>query len=253
MTPSLALLALVVGILLGSLGGGGAILAVPVLIYLAHQPPAAAITGSLVIVGLSSLVGLLPHLRAGRVHVAEGVTFGLLGIVGSLVGSRLSTSIPGPTLMTTFAALLLAVAILMLRRHRRARGGAEDGPARGWPTRVAAATGVGLLTGFFGVGGGFVVVPALTLVMGLPMGAAVGTSLLVIAINAASSLGARTTGGLEVDWAIILPFAAIAVAGTLVGGRVGQKVDQDTLSLAFVALLLGVAAYVAVQNVPQLV
>ena len=146
MTPSLALLALVVGILLGSLGGGGAILAVPVLTYLAHQPPSAAITGSLVIVGLSSLVGLLPHLRAGRVHVAEGVTFGLLGITGSLVGSRLSTSIPGPILMTTFAALLLAVAILMLRRRRRARGGSgrnsrssrarTTGPGSAtWPTR----------------------------------------------------------------------------------------------------------------------
>lgn len=221
MTPALIPLALLVGILLGSLGGGGAILTVPILAHLVHQPPSVATTGS-------------------------------LGIVGSLVGSRLSTAIPGPILMTSFSLLLLPVATLMLRRHRR--GGATSGTTspRGWPTRVAAATGVGLLIGFFGAGGGFVVVPALSLAVGLPMGAAVGTSLLVIAINAASSLAARATAGLQVDWGIILPFAAATVVGTLAGGRIGQMVDQRTLPLALIALLVLVAGYVTVRNIPQL-
>ncbi|MCH8611807.1 sulfite exporter TauE/SafE family protein [Arsenicicoccus dermatophilus] len=252
MTPWLIPLAVLVGLLLGALGGGGAILTVPILTYLLHLAPAAATTGSLIVVGLSSLVGLLPRLRAGEVRVADGLTFGLLGTAGALVGSRLSTQVPGPILMTSFAALLLLVAALMWRRRSRGRTAGATPQPRGWPVRIAAATGVGLLTGFFGVGGGFVVVPTLTLVLGLPMTTAVATSLLVIALNAATSLAARAAGGLVVDWSVILPFALLAVVGTLLGAPLGRRVGQARLQSAFAVLLVLVAAGVAIGNVPQL-
>ena len=243
-------LALAVGVLLGTLGGGGAILTVPILTTLVHQTPAQATAGSLVVVGLSSLVGLVPHLRAGRVRVADGVTFGLLGVVGAAIGSRASTAVRGPVLMTAFAVLLLVVAAIMWRRRSRRQAAAAT--ERGWPAKIVAATGVGLLTGFFGVGGGFVVVPALTLVLGLSMTTAVATSLLVIAINSGASLGARAVTGLDVDWAVILPFAVLAVVGTLIGARVSQRVDQGRLQVGFIALLVLVAAGVAAQNLPRL-
>ncbi|WP_409484625.1 sulfite exporter TauE/SafE family protein [Arsenicicoccus dermatophilus] len=252
MTPWLIPLAVLVGLLLGALGGGGAILTVPILTYLAHQAPSAATTGSLIVVGTSSLVGLVPRLRAGEVRVTEGLTFGLLGTAGALVGSRLSTQVPGPVLMTAFAALLLVVATLMWRRRSRGASAAAPPQPRRWPVRVAAATGVGLLTGFFGVGGGFVVVPALTLVLGLSMTTAVATSLLVIAINAASALASRAAGGLVVDWLVILPFALLTVVGTLLGAPLGRRVGQARLQSAFAVLLVLVAAVVATLNVPQL-
>lgn len=243
-------LALMVGMLLGTLGGGGAILTVPILTTLVHQTPAQATAGSLVVVGLSSLVGLVPHQRAGRVRVADGVTFGLLGVVGAAVGSRASTAVRGPVLMTAFAALLIVVAAIMWRRRSRAT--AATGAERGWLAKVAAATGVGLLTGFFGVGGGFVIVPALTLVLGLPMTTAVATSLLVIAINSAASLATRASTGLDLDWSVIAPFAVLAVIGTLLGARVSQRLDQDRLQVAFIVLLVLVAIGVAAQNLPRL-
>lgn len=260
--------ALAIGLLLGLLGGGGAILTVPVLTTVAGQTPPQATAGSLVIVGASALVGCVPHLRAGRVRVVDGVSFGLLGIVGALAGSRLSAAVPGPVLMSAFSLLMLVVAMLMIRKLRRSgcpgaqpgraagsgdtRGDAPDTGAAGWPIRIVAATGVGLLTGFFGVGGGFVIVPALTLVMGLPMPTAVGTSLLVIAINSASSLAFRVVRGAPVDWGVVLPFAALTVLGTLLGARLSGRVDQRVLHLAFIVLLVAVAIGVAAQNIPRL-
>ncbi|WP_217991142.1 sulfite exporter TauE/SafE family protein [Mobilicoccus massiliensis] len=243
-------LALAVGILLGTLGGSGAILTVPILTTLVGQSPRAATAGSLVIVGLSALVGMVPHLRAGRVHIRDGLTFGVLGAVGALVGSRLSATVPGPVLMVAFAALMLVVAGVMIRK--RMSSAPAQSRSRGWPARVAAATVVGLLTGFFGVGGGFVIVPALTLVMGLSMTSAVATSLLVIAVNSAISLASRAAQGLPLDWGVIGPFAVLAVIGTLLGARLSGRVDQRVLNLAFIALLVVVALGIAAQNIPAL-
>lgn len=251
-------LGLVIGVIVGSLGGGGAIITVPILVYLLHQSPSAATTGSLVIVGLTSLVGMMPHRRAGNVRVKDGLVFGVLGVVGSLAGSMLNHVVPAPVLMTAFAVLLFVVAGLMTRKRRNAararREGQEQGPGerKGLLTLIVAATAVGFLTGFFGVGGGFAVVPALVLVLGFPMPAAVGTSLLVIVVNSLTALAARAGAGIDIDWPVILTFSVLGAVGSLLGAKVAQRVDADKLNLAFTILLVAVGAFVAWRNVPQL-
>ena len=266
---------LLIGVLLGALGGGGSILTVPVLVYLLGQEPHAATTGSLLIVGITAAAGMIAHWRAGRVRLAPGITFGALGVAGSYAGTRLSSSVPPDLLLSLFAGLMLAAAVAMLRRRadggRRerarepARGRADVRPARagqrlGGSTIlrrilkiIAAATGVGLLTGFFGVGGGFVIVPALVLVLGFGMPAAVGTSLLVIAINSAAALAARLGGQVSLDWALLAVFTAAALAGVLAGHRVASRVDPSRLTTAFTVLLIAVAAYSLARSLPGLV
>ncbi|WP_246012288.1 sulfite exporter TauE/SafE family protein [Myceligenerans xiligouense] len=262
---------LVVGIALGALGGGGSILTVPALVYLLGLDPRSATTGSLVIVGITALIGVVPHLRAGRVRLGQGVVFGLLGVGGAFAGSLLSTTVPGDVLLVAFAVLMLVVAVMMTRRRRAAARNGGVSPAEAGtrtapmlalrPFRcacrvavvlVATATAVGLLTGFFGVGGGFAVVPALVLALRLPMPVAVGTSLVVITINSASSLVARLGQDVTLDWGVIAAFSAAAVAGTLVGARVVSRVRPDRLNLAFTVLLVAVALYTAAGSVSQL-
>lgn len=251
-------LGLLVGVTLGALGGGGAILTVPILVYVLNQSPSAATAGSLVIVALTSLAGVAGHYGKGNVRLRDGLIFGAVGVVGSLVGSRLSATVEPAVLMTAFGVLMLAVAAVMLRRWlatRPSAGSASPGPPaqrRGLATLVATATGVGLLTGFFGVGGGFAVVPALVLALGFPMPAAVGTSLVVIIVNSVTALAARVAGGVDIDWPVILLFSVFGAAGSLAGGRIAARVDPRHLGLAFSVLLILVAAYVLVMNVPQL-
>lgn len=293
-------LGLLIGVSLGALGGGGSILTVPALVYVLGVQPHAATTASLLIVGITSLVGMVAHLRAGRVRLAQGIIFGVLGVAGSYAGTRLSAGIKPDLLLVLFAVLMLVAAAAMLRRRRPAPpaavpapaaagerdagGGAGPGPAAGrgtatvtldrvaspraeaaWWRRatagpavlrglkvVAAATVVGLLTGFFGVGGGFVIVPALVLALGFPMPAAVGTSLLVIAINSAAALGARFSGHVQLDWPLVAVFLAAALAGTLVGNRVASRVDASRLTTAFTVLLVVVAVYSLFRSVPGL-
>jgi len=283
---------LLIGLALGALGGGGSILTVPALVYLLDQAPHAATTGSLLIVGTAALVGMVAHRRAGRVRIGPGLVFAGLGLAGSYVGSRLSTAVDPHVLLTAFAALMLAAAAALrqrggARRHaagappqpgsadRLARARAHhraalaDGPATAGPTCplpsvtprittrravtiVAAATAVGLLTGFFGVGGGFVIVPALVLVLGFDMPAAVGTSLLVIAVTSAAALAARLGGQPDLDWSLLGLFAATAIAGSVAGNRLAAKVDESTLRGAFVVLLLAVAVYTGARSIPYL-
>lgn len=260
---------LLIGLSLGALGGGGSILTVPALVYLLGQDTRSATTGSLIIVGITALTGMTTHHRAGRVRVVQGMVFGVLGIAGSYVGSQLSAKVAPDVLLAAFSLLMLVVAALMFARSRRRDGvtqasGVDVGPIiRLRPSFVCAcpraakvlltATAVGLLTGFFGVGGGFVVVPALVLVLGFPMPVAVGTSLLVISINSASALVARMGHGLALNWALIGAFTAAAIIGSLLGGRVTARLQPRLLSQAFALLLVAVALYTAARSIPQLV
>lgn len=258
-------LGVLIGLALGALGGGGSILTVPALVYVLGQEPADATTSSLIIVGITAIIAVIPHARAHRVRLGAGLLFGALGTAGSFAGSALSQSVPATTLLIAFAGLMLVVATLMLRRalsHRPAGGPPFDPTVEPMLTlrpfscacpRVAkvvvTATAVGLITGFFGVGGGFVLVPALVLALGFPMPTAVGTSLLVIAVNSATALTARLAhGGADLDWPLIATFTVAAIAGSLVGGRVASTVDPRRLTIAFAVLLIVVALYTAARS-----
>ena len=251
-------LGFVIGVSLGALGGGGSILAVPVLVFVAGQTPSAATTTSLVVVGVAALIGAYGHWRSGRVRVGAGVVFGLVGIAGSLAGSALNRRLDGDVLLLAFAGLILVAAWRIVvgcpscTRSGEARALNEQPPPGAVrmrtmaPSRVAkivvAGTAVGFLTGLFGVGGGFVIVPALALVLEFPMGDAIGTSLLVIAVNTAIALAARAGTG-TIDWSTTLVFTAAATAGVGAGKRIADRVEPESLQRAFAALLVALALY----------
>ena len=267
--PLLAIpLGVLIGLALGALGGGGSMLTVPALVYVLGQDPREATTSSLIIVGITSLIALVPHARAGRVRFAQGLLFGALGTAGSFAGSALSRSVAPNTLLLAFAGLMCFVAALMLRRvlNPAERSALLDPTIEPMITlhpfscacpRVAkvvvTATIVGLLTGFFGVGGGFALVPALVLARGFPMPTAVGTSLLVIAVNSATALTARVThASSHLEWALIATFTGAAVAGSLIGGRIASRANPRHLTLAFAVLLVCVALYTAARSLALL-
>jgi len=263
-----------IGLSLGALGGGGSILAVPVLLALG-QTATQATTGSLVVVGVTSLAGAVTARRAGNVLLGRGVAFGAVAVGGAVVGARASTAVAEPVLLAAFAGLMLVVAGLMTVRQLRSRR--TDGPRTSHAERprlddpiitfsptfmcqcpralkvVVTATAVGLLTGFLGVGGGFLVVPALTLALALPMGYAAGTSLVVITITSAAALATRAGTGIAPDWGLVAALTVTAVAGSVAGARIAARSDTTRLSAAFTGLVLLVAAYTAATAVPALV
>lgn len=191
-----------IGLLLGLVGGGGSILTVPILVYVLDQGVHEATATSLVIVGATALIGAVPHARAGRVAIRTALLFGGSGIAGAFAGTALNARVSGPVILLLFGLLMLAVAARMAVGSRPVPGEVDDAPLIGFRWEVVASgLVVGVLTGFFGVGGGFLIVPALVLVLGLPMRLAVGTSLVVIAINAAAGIVAHLgSGGSTSRW-----------------------------------------------------
>jgi uncharacterized membrane protein YfcA len=245
---SVALLALPVGLgiglLLGLVGVGGSVLAVPVLVYVLDQPVKEATTESLLVVGTAALVGAVDHARIGRVQLRTALAFGAAGAVGAIAGTALNRLISGRALLLAFALLLLAAAVAMLLRREDPR---EQGGDASLARVGAVGVGAGVLTGFFGVGGGFVIVPALVLLLGVPLTLAVGTSLLVIALTSAAALAAHLASG-SIDWADALTFTAGAIAGGLAGRRVGAHVEPRRLGHLFALLLIGVAIVLVAEN-----
>ena len=262
---------LVIGISLGALGGGGSILAVPVLVYLLGQTPVAATTGSLVIVGLSALAGAVAAWRKGNVLLARGMVFGLIAIGGATLGARWSTQINPNILLASFSVLMLLVAVVMVARQSRSTSGTDRSALAGIdapiiqvsPTFlcncpqaakvVVTATAVGLLTGFFGVGGGFLAVPALVLALKMPMVKAAGTSLVVITLTSAAAFTVRIGAGVHLDWLAVGALTGTAIAGGLLGVRLASHINPRTLGWAFSLLVLAVAGYTAWQALPALV
>lgn len=245
-----ALLGVLVGVVIGALGGGGGVLTVPVLVYLLGQSAQDATTSSAIIVGITAAAGAAARLRAGEVRWRTGLAFAATGVPAAFAGTLLNQRVAEPVLLLTFAALTLLAAASMLTTGGGTPADLAE-PAPGGPLRTTAkvigcGAAVGLLTGFLGVGGGFLVVPALVVVLGVPMRYAIGTSLLVIAVNAGAALAART-GGPPPDWALVVPFTVAAVLATLLGKLISDRLSGRTLTRAFAVMLIAVGAFVAVE------
>ncbi len=250
-----ALIGLVVGLSLGLVGAGGSILTVPALIYGLGIPVREAIPSALVLVGSIAANGALHHYRNGTVRIGIALRFGLAGVVGALIGARLSELTSPRLLMILFPFVMLAAAINMVRRDsivqksEAARVAVAEHP--GWGRLILAGLAVGLMTGFFGVGGGFVIVPALALFVGLPTRQAVATSLVVIVINCAAGLAGHLTLGFGISSGLVLIvilFAAGGAAGSFVGARLAGRWPESTLSRVFATIVTAVAIYLLVRN-----
>jgi uncharacterized protein len=242
-------LAVVIGIALGMLGGGGSILTVPVFTYVAGLDPKIAIASSLPVIAVASSIGALAHWRAGTVQLRTAALFGGFTMIGGFSGARLAGYLPARAQLLLFAAIMTGAAVSMLRSQGATTTASSNQPL-GLGTLLPLGLGVGMLTGLVGVGGGFLIVPALTQLGRLPMHIAIGTSLTVIAMNSvAGTLG--YLGQVPLPFGLLLPFTALAVVGIVVGTRLAQRVPQAALRRAFAGLLLLVAGYIVYQNRPQ--
>ncbi len=268
-----------VGGTLAVLGGGGSILAVPILVYLLGQEPHAAITGSLVVVGVTAAVATAGHLRAGRVNVRSGLIFGGAGVPGAMLGAYLSRGVNGSLLLLGFASIATISAVAMLARWRRSirhdrvgsdyAGPSPTEPREQHPARgafrphplviVATATGIGLLTGLLGVGGGFLIVPALTVILAMSMRDAVGTSLLAITITSTAALLTRLFSQYGAlgdhnmpQWTLVAAFGAAAAVAGLAGDPIVSRLRPAWLTVAFATLLLAVAGVTGAESLGAL-
>jgi uncharacterized membrane protein YfcA len=246
------LFALLIGISLGLLGGGGSILTVPILLYVFQLPPRVAIATSLLVVGSTSAAALIPHARAGRVRWKTGAIFGAASMAGAYAAGRVAKFIPASVLLLLFGAMMLVTAVAMMRGRKAgaAEGAAE--PAE-LPLLKVLAEGlvVGGVTGLVGAGGGFLVVPALVLLGGLPMGVAVGTSLLVITMKSFAGF-AGYLSSVTIPWETAGAVVAAAIVGSVIGGRLVSLIPADRLRKGFAWFVVVMAVFILGQEVPKL-
>ncbi|GHO63256.1 UPF0721 transmembrane protein [Ktedonobacter sp. SOSP1-52] len=240
-----------IGLVLGMLGGGGSILTVPVLVYLLHMDPHMAVTASLIIVGLNALMGSVLHWRAGNVKLKEAFLFGMYGIVSSYAGARVSTMLNSTLLLMLFALLMLVIALLMLR-PKMGVVTSTTATRRPWWLVLLGGLGAGLLTGFLGVGGGFLIVPALVLLLGMDMTTAVGSSLVVIALTSAAGIAGHLNSHIALPWTEILVFTAMGFTGLLAGTKLARMLPVARLQQTFALFVLGLSLVLLLLNVPKL-
>jgi len=242
-------LAVVIGVALGMLGGGGSILTVPVFTYVAGLDPKIAIASSLPVIAVASSIGAIGHWRAGAVQLRTAALFGGFTMIGGFSGARLAGFLPARAQLLLFAAIMLGAAVSMLRTQA-ATAPSDPAEPLAIGTLLPLGLGVGVLTGLVGVGGGFLIVPALTQLGRLPIHVAIGTSLTVIAMNSlAGTLG--YLGQVPLPYQLLVPFTGLAVIGIVVGTLVARRVRQESLRRAFAVLLVLVAGYIIYQNRPQ--
>jgi uncharacterized protein len=242
-----------IGVLLGLMGGGGSIVAVPALVYVLGLSVQQAIPVSLIVVGVASAVGALPKMRAGHVQWRLAGVFAAAGIPAALVGAAIGRHLNGSVLLIGFAVVMIAAGTQMLRDNGGAGIACEVGDEginwrRCAPRAIPAGLLVGLMTGLFGVGGGFLIIPALVLMLGVEMPIAVGTSLLIIVANSAAAFASHL-GGAAIDWTITAAFAGGAIAASLIVGHLGARIDSGRLQRWFAYLVLAVAAYVLIDTI----
>jgi uncharacterized membrane protein YfcA len=247
MSPLALIGAALIGLSLGLTGAGGSIITLPVLVYLAGVAPREAVGLSLFIVGTAALVGAIMRWHSGEVHGRAVLMFSSSGMVGAAFGSHLTQALPPHVLMMCFAALMLIVAVNMLRG-----GGRKDvSEAECRPLRcLGAGFAVGVLTGFIGVGGGFLLVPALVKFARLPLGVATGTSLAVIAFNSYAGFFSHY-GEAPARWPLALTFAGLAAIGVVAGTRFAKRLPAVILRRGFAVLVLITGGFVLWQNWPR--
>jgi uncharacterized protein len=235
-------LATLVGLSLGALGGGGSIVTTPILVYVAHIPPQRAVGMSLVVVGVTSLFGAILHLRRGNFAARPALLFSLTGMAGSYLGASGTHLFSPRTLMLLFSALMLVVGSLMWKSP-------VPGETKTHNTRecLTAGFGVGLLTGFLGVGGGFLIVPALVLFADIDAKVAAGTSLAVIAVNCATGLLGQLRF-VQIDWRLVSGFLAFAVVGIVCGTQVANRLPAPQLRKAFGVTVVLLAILMGLNN-----
>jgi uncharacterized membrane protein YfcA len=252
----------VVGVALGALGGGGSILAVPALVYGLGMPVREAVPTALLVVGVTAALGAVLHARSGRVSLRTALPFAAAGVLGSVAGAWTHHRLSEALVLGGLALMMVAVAVAMLRRSARERraeprrvpaGGSAERPIRlrgraSGARIVSSGVGVGFLTGLFGVGGGFLIVPAMVLSLGVPVAWAVGTSLVVIAVNSGAALAAHLAAG-----SIALGTAVVFTGGSLTGAVVGERLARSAsawrLSAWFSYLVIAIGLLVLVEVV----
>jgi uncharacterized membrane protein YfcA len=249
------LLATLIGVSLGLLGGGGSILTVPTLLYVFKLPAREAIATSLLVVGTTSLAALVPHARAGRVQWKTGAVFGVASMVGAFIAGRFASKIPESALLLGFGGMMVATAIAMMRPRKKSPEGADAQPVVQKPLPIVKilleGLVVGSVTGLVGAGGGFLVVPALVLLGGVPMGQAVATSLMVIAMKSFAGF-AGYAGSVSVNFQLAAMVTAAAVVGSVVGGALVSKVHPDSLRKGFGWFIVVMSVFVLGQEIPKL-
>lgn len=244
-----------VGFVLGLVGGGGSILAVPLMVYVVGVPnPHVAIGTSAFAVAANAASGLASHARHGHVKWRCALVFSLAGIAGAAVGSTLGKNFDGQKLLFLFALVMIAVGILMLRRRGHAGDATVKLGRENAPRLIAYGFGAGLFSGFFGIGGGFLIVPGLIAATGMPMLNAIGSSLVGVTSFGLTTAGNYAVSGL-VDWPLALAFIAGGLGGGIVGTRAARHLStkRDTLTLVFAILIFAVAAYMLWKTTGQFV
>ncbi len=252
------------GIVLGLLGSGGSIIAVPALLYLLRVEPKQAIAMSLGIVAITATIAAMDNWRRGNVDVRVAAMFGLFGVIGTFSGTRLGVHTPVALQLGLFALVMLAAAWRMLKPKKQqqvvqsAQLAGAGGPdiSIGESETIKAhlgqiallGIGVGALTGLVGVGGGFLIVPALVLISGIPMKTAIGTSLAIVAANASTGF-AGYMGVVPVDWMMMTSFTTVTVAGSFAGTRLAHRFSPETLKRSFGVFLIFVATYILLKSV----
>lgn len=240
-------LSVLIGVSLGLLGGGGSILTTPILIYALGMEPKEAIATSLLVVGITSIAGLISHARAGNVAWKTGLIFGLAGMAGAYGGGLVAAWIPARVLLVLFALMMVATAIAMFRGRKPQPAGEARRELQTWKVILDGLV-VGVVTGLVGAGGGFLVVPALALLGGLPMPVAIGTSLLVIAMKSFAGFAGHASH-VEVNLQLAAMVSGAAVLGSFLGGALAPRIPPDTLRRGFAGFVLVMAAFVLYQQV----
>ncbi|MEW6420362.1 MAG: sulfite exporter TauE/SafE family protein [Deinococcota bacterium] len=246
--------AALIGLSLGLLGSGGSILTVPVLVYLVGEPDKLAIAESLAIVGGISLFGALPYALKRQIDWRSVLWFGVPGVTGTYLGAALSVYLSGVVQLMLFAVVMLLASVMMFRPTKEVQVDAAPHPRS--PLKIGLeGLSVGVLTGLVGVGGGFLIIPALVLLGGLPMSLAVGTSLLIIAAKSFAGfykyVHVLAEQNLNVHWGLIVLFTVIGIVGSFLGAQVGRKLSNEHLKKGFAAFLVVMGVYVLATNVPK--